>query len=72
MHSRHGPLGLGEAFMDGWWTCEAVDQMIHRAIRDGIGDRFGSPTDIARVVKARSINLASTGHIARPVSASSA
>jgi cyclopropane-fatty-acyl-phospholipid synthase len=54
-----GTLGLGEAFMDGWWTCEAVDQMIHRAIRGGIGGRFGSPTDIARVIKARAINLQS-------------
>ena len=52
-----GTLGLGEAFMDGWWTCEAVDQMIHHAIRGGIGDRFGSPTDIARVIKARTVNL---------------
>ena len=52
-----GTLGLGEAFMDGWWTCDAVDQMIHHAIRGGIGDRFGSPTDVARVVHARAMNL---------------
>lgn len=52
-----GTLGLGEAFMDGWWTCDAVDQMIFRAIRGGIGGRFGSPADIARVVHARVTNL---------------
>ena len=23
---REGTLGLGEAYMDGWWDCEALDQ----------------------------------------------
>ncbi|HEY9075772.1 MAG TPA: cyclopropane fatty acyl phospholipid synthase [Anaerolineaceae bacterium] len=25
-------LGLGESYMDGWWDCEAIDQMIHRVL----------------------------------------
>jgi cyclopropane-fatty-acyl-phospholipid synthase len=29
----HGTLGLGESYMDGWWDCDALDQMCFRAIR---------------------------------------
>ena len=25
-------LGLGEAYMDGWWECEAIDQMLTRLL----------------------------------------
>jgi cyclopropane-fatty-acyl-phospholipid synthase len=28
-----GNLGLGEAYMDGWWECEQLDEFIHRALR---------------------------------------
>ena len=24
--ARRGSLGLGEAYMDGWWDCEALDE----------------------------------------------
>jgi cyclopropane-fatty-acyl-phospholipid synthase len=30
---REGSLGLGESYMDGWWDCEQVDQLIARLIR---------------------------------------
>ncbi len=30
---REGELGLGESYMDGWWDCEAVDQLITRILR---------------------------------------
>jgi cyclopropane-fatty-acyl-phospholipid synthase len=28
-----GTLGLGESYMDGWWSCPAVDQLFDRLIR---------------------------------------
>lgn len=28
----HGTLGLGEAYMDGWWDCDALDQLFERAL----------------------------------------
>jgi cyclopropane-fatty-acyl-phospholipid synthase len=31
-----GPLGLGEAYMEGWWECEALDQFFHRVLAAGI------------------------------------
>jgi cyclopropane-fatty-acyl-phospholipid synthase len=27
-----GELGLGEAYMDGWWDCEALDEFFHRVL----------------------------------------
>jgi len=35
---RDGTLGLGEAYMDGWWDCPALDEMIDRAFRAGLED----------------------------------
>jgi len=29
---RSGTLGLGEAYMDGWWDCEALDQFFHKVL----------------------------------------
>lgn len=43
---RQGSLGLGEAYMDGWWDANALDVFIHRAMS-------------ARLDKAIQINLAS-------------
>ena len=28
---RIGTLGFGESYMDGWWDCDAIDQLIYRA-----------------------------------------
>ena len=30
---RDASLGLGEAYMDGWWDCLAIDQFIDRVLR---------------------------------------
>lgn len=29
---RHGSLGLGEAYMDGWWDCERLDEFFYRIL----------------------------------------
>ncbi len=29
---RHGTLGLGEAYMDGWWDCDALDALFTRLV----------------------------------------
>ena len=33
-------LGLGEAYMDGWWTAEAVDQFFYKLFRGGASTRL--------------------------------
>src|SRR4030095_6632028 len=35
-----GTLGFGESYMDGWWECDALDEMCWRAIRAGLEKRF--------------------------------
>jgi len=52
-----GTLGLGEAYMDGWWDCEAIDQMVDRAHRSQIAERLASPTTLLRVAEAKLLNL---------------
>ena len=40
-----GTLALGESYMDGWWECEALDEMLLRAIRARLSQRL--PMDLA-------------------------
>ncbi len=56
----HGSLGLGEAYMEGWWECEALDQFFHRILNAGVNrkSRF-SVAEIMAVLKSRLINLQS-------------
>src|SRR5262245_45217228 len=32
----HGSLGLGESYVDGWWECERLDELVFRVLRAGI------------------------------------
>jgi cyclopropane-fatty-acyl-phospholipid synthase len=38
-----GSLGAGESYMDGWWDCEQLDEMIFRVFRAQIERRLRSP-----------------------------
>ena len=33
---RHGSMGLGEAYMEGWWEAAALDRFFHRILRTGL------------------------------------
>lgn len=33
----HGSLGLGEAYMDGWWDCDRLDEFCARAVVGNLG-----------------------------------
>ena len=33
---EHGTLGAGEAYMEGWWDCDQLDEMIARTLRAGM------------------------------------
>jgi len=39
---RNGSLGLGESYMDGWWDCDALDEMIARLVRSDVEREVGS------------------------------
>lgn len=34
-----GSLGMGESYMDGWWDCERIDELIARLLRAGIREK---------------------------------
>ncbi len=36
-----GSLGLGEAYMDGWWECEAIDQFFYHLLSSNVEERIG-------------------------------
>lgn len=55
---REAVLGLGESYMDGWWDCEALDEMIHRAISSHIEGRVrGNWKILLHALRARWFNL---------------
>ncbi|GEK47419.1 cyclopropane fatty acyl phospholipid synthase [Halomonas pacifica] len=42
---HQGTLGLGEAYMDGWWECDRIDEMACRLLLHGLGERAHTPTE---------------------------
>ncbi len=53
-----GTLGLGESYMDGWWDCDALDEMMARALRAG-GERALTRNwrTALHVLRAKAVNL---------------
>jgi cyclopropane-fatty-acyl-phospholipid synthase len=57
---REKNLGLGEAYMDGWWDCERIDEMLCRLLRSGIeGKIAGNVRLLLRTVPWLLLNLQS-------------
>jgi cyclopropane-fatty-acyl-phospholipid synthase len=52
-----GSLGFGEAYMDGWWDAERIDELITRAMHAAIDARLPSVREAWLALKARVINL---------------
>lgn len=46
-----GTLGAGEAYMEGWWDCEAMDEMFYKAISGRLEHRFSDANLAALAVK---------------------
>lgn len=55
----HGTLGLGESYVEGWWDCEALDQMVERALRHGLKQRAMPWRSRLSVARMRLLNLQS-------------
>jgi len=56
-----GSLGLGEAYMDGWWDCEQVDQFIANIIQANLRTRVAPLSMLWPTLQARLLNLQSIG-----------
>ena len=55
---RDGTLGAGEAYVDGWWDCEALDQMIERITKAHVDSLVREGwISLANSVRARLFNL---------------
>jgi cyclopropane-fatty-acyl-phospholipid synthase len=53
-------LGLGESYMDGWWDCARIDEMICRLLRGGLEEKVrGNPGYLLRLLPAVLFNLQS-------------
>jgi len=58
---REGFLGVGEAYMDGWWQCPQLDQFTDRVIRANIRDMFEKKWGLWwTVVRSKIFNLQKT------------
>ena len=53
----HGSLGLGEAYMDGWWDAQDLDGFLHRVLCARLDERVGGIDDAALFVRSRLRNL---------------
>jgi cyclopropane-fatty-acyl-phospholipid synthase len=52
-----GTLGAGEAYMDGWWDCEQLDELVARIFRADLKQAITPWKDALRVLGARLRNL---------------
>ena len=54
-----GALGLGESYMDGWWDCDAIDQLLDKSRRAALHERMrGNGTKVAwHYLKSKVLNL---------------
>lgn len=52
-----GTLGVGEAYMDGWWDSPAIDQLICRALGGGLDYKFRSWPLLLDAIEARIRNM---------------
>ena len=55
-------LGLGEAYMDGWWDCEKLDEFFYRIQRSGLDNKVKPGMSlIMEALFARVINMQAKG-----------
>ena len=56
-----GTLGLGEAYMDGWWDCAQLDQFICNVMRAGLRKHIAPLSLLWPMLRARLFNLQHRG-----------
>ncbi len=55
--AAYGSLGLGEAYMDGWWDCEEMDTFFFKLLSAKVDQKIKtSPVVIANVIKSTLFN----------------
>ena len=55
---QESSLGLGESYMDGWWDCEAIDELISQILKANLDSIVKGNWKITlQVLKSRLFNL---------------
>jgi len=55
---QQGSLGFGEAYMDGWWECDALDQFFYKIIHEQLDQKVTFNWRVVLdVIKSKLINL---------------
>lgn len=55
-----GSMGLGEAYVDGWWDCKKLDELFYRLLYAGLDNKIRiNPKIIFQFIKAKLFNLQS-------------
>ncbi|WP_240794511.1 cyclopropane fatty acyl phospholipid synthase [Azoarcus sp. DD4] len=52
-----GSLGLGEAYMDGWWDCPRLDEFFLRVLQARLDEKVGTTSLLVQGLRARLFNL---------------
>jgi cyclopropane-fatty-acyl-phospholipid synthase len=52
-----GSLGLGESYMDNWWDCKRLDELICRALKADLKSRVGQKNLFWDILRAKLLNL---------------
>jgi len=60
-----GSLGAGEAYMDGWWDCDELDEMLYRVLRADIEKKILTWRNTLWVLQAKLVNLQKPGRAFR-------
>ncbi|MFI5011932.1 MAG: cyclopropane fatty acyl phospholipid synthase [Hyphomicrobiales bacterium] len=63
----NGSMGLGEAYMDGWFSCERLDEFFARAVEAHLGDRLPLSMNLALLVAKSKLQNRQTRRRARQV-----
>jgi cyclopropane-fatty-acyl-phospholipid synthase len=53
----HGSLGLGEAYMDGWWDCPRLDQFFEKLLTAELERKVQTSSIVWHALRARLFNL---------------
>jgi len=54
-----GTLGAGESYMDGWWDCDQLDDMLTRILHSDVEKQLRSPRAMMLAITAHVINMQS-------------
>jgi len=63
-----GVLGLGESYMDGWWDCDDLDELIFKILNADLEHRISPLKFLFPVIKSKIFNLQRKSKAAKDVS----